>query len=48
MHKYQVWVRLNPHQTAHTLVWADNDFDAKMLAEAQYGAGNVLDYTRVD
>ena len=48
MYKYQVWVRLNPYQTAHAIVWADNDFDAKMLAEAQYGAGQVLNYTRID
>lgn len=48
MFKYQIWVRINTYQTAHTVVWANNDFEAKMLAEAQYGQGNVLNYTRVD
>lgn len=48
MYKYQVWVRVNSYQTAHTIVWAGNDFEAKMLAESQYGQGNVLNYTRID
>ncbi len=47
MYKYAIWVRLNSLQTANTFVWANNDYEAKMLAEAQYGAGNVLNYTRV-
>jgi hypothetical protein len=47
MYKYKLWVRLNTYQTAETIVWADNDLQAKMLGEAQYGKGNVLNYTRV-
>jgi hypothetical protein len=48
MYKYQLWVRINSYQTANTVVFADNDFSAKMLGEAQYGAGNVLNYSRID
>jgi len=48
MYKYQLWVRINQYQTAHTIVYAENDYAAKMLGEAQYGAGNVLNYTRID
>ena len=48
MFKYQLWVRINPYQTAHTIVYASTDFEAKQLGEAQYGVGNVLNYTRVD
>jgi hypothetical protein len=48
MYTYQVWVRLNQLQTAHVRVNANNDWEAKMIAEAQYGAGNVLNYTRID
>jgi hypothetical protein len=48
MYRYQVWVRINTYQTAHTVVYASDDFQAKMLAEAQYGTGNVLNYTRID
>ncbi len=48
MHKYQLWVRINEYQTAHTIVWANNDYEAKLLGEAQYGQGNVLNYTRLD
>ena len=48
MYKYQVLIKLNSQQTAHTFVWADNDLDAKLLAEAQYGIGNVLHWTQVD
>jgi hypothetical protein len=47
MYKYAVWVRINQYQTANTFVFANNDYEAKMLAEAQYGQGNVLNYTRV-
>lgn len=48
MHKYQLWVRINQLQTANTIVYADNDYAAKQLGEAQYGHGNVLSYTRID
>lgn len=48
MYKYAIWVRINAYQTANTFVWANNDYEAKMLAEAQYGQGNVLNYTRID
>lgn len=48
MYKYAIWVRINDYQTANTFVWANNDYEAKMLAEAQYGQGNVLNYTRID
>ena len=48
MGKYLVWVRINPTQTIHTFVYAENDYSAKLIAERQYGAGNVLNYTRVE
>ena len=48
MYKYQLWIRINQTQTIHTYVHADNDWAAKALGEAQYGAGNVLNYTRVN
>ena len=48
MYTYTVWVRLNAYQTANVRVNADNDLQAKMIAEAQYGAGNVLNYSRID
>jgi hypothetical protein len=47
MYQYTIWVRINSTQTANTVVYADNDYTAKQLAEAQYGAGNVLSYHRV-
>ena len=47
MYQYQLWVRINQTQTANTVVYADNDYYAKQLGEAQYGAGNVLGYTRI-
>lgn len=48
MYRYQVWVRINTYQTANTILYADDDYQAKMLAEAQYGSGNVLNYTRIN
>jgi hypothetical protein len=46
MFKYLIWARINAYQTVNTVVWADNDFAAKQIAEAQFGIGNVLNYTR--
>lgn len=48
MYRYKLWVRLNDYQTSETLIWAKSDHEAKLLGEAQYGAGNVLNYTRLD
>ena len=48
MYKYTVWIRLNQYQTANVVVNADNDWQAKMIAESQYGSGNVLNYSRID
>jgi hypothetical protein len=47
MYKYQLWVRINQTQTANTVVYAEDDYKAKQLGEAQYGSGNVLNYTRI-
>jgi len=47
MKRYKLWVRINAYQTAHTMVFADNAYTAKQLGEAQYGVGNVLNYTEV-
>lgn len=48
MYKYKLWVKINDYQTAFTIVYAENDHAAKLLGEAQYGVGNVLNYTRID
>ena len=48
MYKFQLWVKISDFQTAHTIVWASNGWEAKLLGEAQYGVGNVLNYTQVD
>jgi hypothetical protein len=42
MTRYKLWVRITDVQTANTYVWADNELDARLLGEAQYGVGNVL------
>lgn len=47
MYKYQLWIKVNDYQTIHAYIWADDDYSAKLLAEAQYGFGNVLNYTRI-
>ncbi len=44
MKRWQLWVRLSQTQTVHTLVFAMNAYEAKILGEAQYGIGNVLSY----
>jgi hypothetical protein len=48
MYKYLIWARINQLQTVNTFVWANNDYSAKQIAEAQFGVGNVLNYTRVN
>lgn len=48
MYRYKIWARINSLQTVNVVIMADNDWQAKMIAEAQYGAGNVLGYTRID
>ena len=48
MYTYQVWIRLNAYQTAHVHVQADDDYQAKLIAESQYGNGNILNWTRVN
>lgn len=47
MYKYSIWARINAFQTVNTFVWANNDYEAKMIAEAQFGVGNVLNYSQV-
>ena len=47
MKTYKLWVRINQTQTANTIVFAENAYTAKQLGEAQYGVGNVLNYTEV-
>lgn len=47
MYQYKLWIRINQLQTVNTVIWADNDYSAKQLAEAQYGVGNVLNYSRI-
>lgn len=42
MYTFDCWVRLNTTQTTHIRVQALNYQEAKMIAEAQFGAGQVL------
>ena len=48
MNRYLIWVRINAYQTANTIVYAHSDYQARQLAEAQYGIGMVLNYTLLD
>jgi hypothetical protein len=48
MTRYRLWVRLTAFQTANTYIFADNDYEAKLLGEAQDGVGNVLGYWRAE
>ena len=47
MIRYLLWVRISTTQTANTIVFAENAWEAKLLGEAQYGVGNVLNYTEI-
>jgi hypothetical protein len=48
MYKYAIWARISAYQTVNTVIFADNDYAAKQIAEAQFGTGNVLNYTRIN
>jgi len=48
MYKFRLWVRLNQLQTTHVVIQADNALYARQLGEAQYGVGNVLNYTQIN
>lgn len=45
---FMCWVRLNQYQTTNVRIQASNSLDAKMIAEAQYGAGNVINCSQVN
>jgi hypothetical protein len=47
MKKYLLWVRISQTQTASTVIYAGDQYQAKQLGEMQYGIGNVLNYTEV-
>jgi len=47
MKQYKLWVRLSQTQTTNTLVYAESAYAAKLIGEAQFGVGNVLNYTEV-
>jgi hypothetical protein len=42
MKQYRLWIRLSDTITTNTVIHAQSALEAKMLAEQQYGAGNVL------
>jgi hypothetical protein len=46
MSRYRLWVRINDFETANTYIYAENDYAARLLGEAQYGVGNVLGWWR--
>ena len=48
MRKYKIWVRINAYQTANIYMYAENGLQARMLAEGQYGVGQVLHYMEAD
>ncbi len=45
--QFRLLVRLSSTKTAHTIVAAPDAYAAKLLGEALYGKGNVLNYARV-
>ncbi len=47
MKRYLLWIRISQTQTANTLIYAENQYQAKQLGEIQYGIGNVLNYTEI-
>ena len=45
--RYRCWVRLTQTQTAFVVITAYYDSEVRLLAEAIYGPGNVIRFTRL-
>jgi hypothetical protein len=48
MKRYELLVRVASGISVRTIVYASSSYEAKMLGEAQYGQGNVMDYTELN
>ena len=48
MYRFNLWVRLSNGTTTNVIIMAAGAMEAKLLGEAQYGVGNILNYTQVD
>ena len=42
MSRYKLWIKLHATETAYTYLFAENDYAAIQLGEAQFGRGSVL------
>jgi hypothetical protein len=50
MYEYEITIKINAGSglsTAKVRLWANNDYDAKALAEMQYGRENVICHFRI-
>jgi hypothetical protein len=47
MKRFELLVRVGSGISVRTIVYASTPYEAKMLGEAQYGQGNVLNYTEL-
>ena len=47
MRRYRCWVRLTQTQSTFVVIAADYDSEVRQLAEAMYGLGNVISFTRL-
>jgi hypothetical protein len=45
--RYELLVRVASGVTSRTIVYASNAYEAKMLGEAQFGQGNILNWTEL-
>jgi hypothetical protein len=48
MYTFDCWVRLNALQTTHIQVRASDYHAARLIAEAQFGTGTVLNCTMIN
>jgi hypothetical protein len=48
MKRFELLVRVASGISARTIVYASSPYEAKMLGEAQYGQGSVLDYIELN
>lgn len=45
MYTFQVWFRIGGYRTAEARINASDWHQAQMIAESQYGSGNIISIT---
>lgn len=48
MYKYKIWLKLEETGVLETDMFADSDYQLKLLAEAKYGTDKLLGFAKLN